>query len=238
MDRPVLVVGHLGLGDQLICNGLVRCLATKRPLVLVACKRVSAVSVGFMYRNTCNIQLLVVENDADISPAFGADPAVWSCFLRSGFDILALGLHRGSLPSGTIFADVFYDQAGVSRAARYSAFKVDRDAGLEALRCRRSSDPYVFMHDDVDRGFRLTVDSPLPVEHPGKPDGTPGSDNIFAFLGIMERAQELRLMDSCFAHLADLFDIGPGRRYLHCAAKNPSDRCEELFRQKGWQFVR
>lgn len=238
MDRPLLLLGHLGLGDQLICNGLVRCLANKRPLVLVVCKRVSAVSVGFMYRKTPNIQLLVVEDDADISPAFGADPAVWTSFLRSGFDILALGLHRGPLPSGAGFADVFYDQAGVSRAARYSAFKVDRDPGLEALRCARPSERYVFVHDDVERGFRLTLDSELPVRHPGKPDGSPGSDNIFAFLGLMERAEELRLMDSCFAHMADLLDIGAGRRYLHCDVKNPADRCERLFQRPGWQFVR
>lgn len=234
---PLLVLGHLGLGDHLVCNGLVRRLAAARPLLLVACKRAAAASVGFMFRDAANVQLLVVEDDRDISPAFGADPAALNSFLRAGFEVLLLGLHRGPLPAGAGFADAFYDQAGVPRDARYTAFRADRDPGLEARFAGGAAGSYVFVHDDRERGHRVTPDPSLPALHPGKPDGRPASDNIFAFAGVMERAAGLDLMDSCFAHMADLLDLLPGRRRLHCGAKNPADRCQDLYRRPGWRFV-
>ena len=235
MDRPVLFLGHLGLGDMITCNGLVRHIAEGGRLVLVVCKRVYVESVGYMYSDSPNIHVLAVEDDRSISPAFGADPAVLSSFVHAGFQVVAVGLHRGYLPVGSGFADAFYDQAGVPRQFRYTKAHAPRDPGVEGRFNRPGC--YRFVHDDPARGFRLALRRQPTDAHPGVPDGRPGSSNIFSFVGLMENAAELDTIDSSFAHLADLLDICPGRRRLHAYSKTPDDRCQDLYLRPGWEFV-
>lgn len=238
MPRPLLVLSHLGMGDMLVCCGLVRRLAAQRGVVTVVCKAVSAPSVQYMYRDVDNINLLVVNHDRDISPNFGGDPTLLRGLMSAGHDILLLGLHRGPLPSGSGFAAAFYEQAGVPPQARYDDFKLLRDGAVEARFANTTHEPYVFVHDDPERGFCIDLKAQVPIIHPGKADNRQGSDNVFSFVGLMQGAVELHLVDSCYSHLADLLDILPGRRYLHANVKNPTDRVEELFLKPGWIFVR
>lgn len=232
-----LLLGHMGLGDQLACCGLVRTLATSEKNVVVVCKLVSVSSLKFLYRNIPNVHLLPVSDDSSISPRFGADPDILRAFVRLGFRLVPLGLHRGPLAAGSGFVEAFYRQANVPSAHRYSHFQLDRDLHMEETFTKPTSD-YVFVHDDASRGFRIDVDTRLPVVRPGTADERPHSDNVFAFIGLMQGAVELHLCDSSFAHLADLLDILPGRRYLHANVKNPKDRVEDLFLRPGWTFLR
>ena len=232
----LLLLGHLGLGDQLACSGLVRVLAAREKNVVVVCKLVSVHSIRFLYRDLPNVHLLPVEDDTRISPRFGADPRVLSAFDCLGFRIMLLGLHRGPLAPGSGFVDTFYQQANVCQDHRYTHFRVDRDLDIE--QSFEAVRPYVFVHDDPERCYKIRLDTQLPAVHPGKADGRPHSNNIFAFVRLMQEAEELHCCDSSFAHLADLLDISPGRRYLHANAKNPLDRVENLFLRPGWVFVR
>lgn len=205
---------------------------------MVVCKLVSVHSLKFLYRDLPNVHLLPVEDDSVISPRFGADPDVLWALTRLGFRCLLLGLHRGPLDAGSGFVEAFYRQAGVAQANRYTHFHVDRDLCTEETFTRQPTNRYVFVHDDACRGFHITLDTQLPIVRPGRADDRPNSDNIFAFIGLMEGAQELHHIDSCWAHLADLLDILPGKRYLHANVKNPRDRVEELFLRPGWTFLR
>jgi len=231
----VVVLGHLGMGDMLVCCGLVRHLAAERKIVLVVCKAVSAPSVKFMYRDKANIAVLTVDKDSDISPRFGGSPNTLQHLQQSGYDLMLLGLHRGTLAPGSGFANTFYDQACIPRDVRYRGFHVNRDVVGESGYATFS--PYIFVHDDTERGFNIQVNTDLSIIRPGKADHRQGSNNIFNFVGLMSGAQECHMFDSCYAHMADLMDICPGRRFLHCV-KNPLDKCEELFIRPGWQFVR
>lgn len=234
----ILLLGHLGLGDQLACCGLVRTLAASHNHILLVCKRVSVRSLKFLYADLSNVHLLPVTDDSSISPRFGADPHILWAFERLGFSALLLGLHRGPLAPGSGFVQAFYRQANVPNEHRYTRFCVARDPGIERAFTTEPKSAYVFVHDDADRGYRLHLDTHLPIVRPGKADERPCSDNVFAFVGLMAGATEVHCMDSCYAHLADLLDILPGRRYLHANVKNPDDRVEELFLRPGWVFVR
>lgn len=233
-----LLMGHLGLGDQLACCGLVRTLAESEKNVVVVCKQVTVPSLKFLYKNVPNIHLLPVENDSAISPRFGSDPHILWAFTQLGFRPLLLGLHQGPLAAGSGFVDTFYGQANVSKARRYDSFHVDRDLCMEQRFSRQPKGDYLFVHDDASRGFCINLDTQIPIVRPGKADERPFSDNVFAFIGLMQGAVELHLFDSAFSHLADLLDILPGRRYLHANVKNPEDRVEDLFLRPGWIFLR
>lgn len=234
----LLVLTHNGLGDQLACNGLVRTLASREKNIVLVCKLVSATTLKYLYRDLPNVHLFPVEDDSVISPRFGADPDVLWAFTCLGLRCLLLGLHRGPLDAGSGFVGAFYRQAGVAQSNRYTHFHVDRDLCVEQTFTKQPTSKYVFVHDDACRGFHITVKTQLPIVRPGKADSRPNSDNVFAFIGLMEGAEELHACDSSFAHLADLLDILPGRRYLHANVKNPGDCVEELFLKPGWVFVR
>ena len=233
-----LLLGHLGLGDQLACCGLVRTLAESEKNVLVVCKLVSVPSLKFLYRNIPNVHLLPVPDDSVISPRFGSDPNILCAFARLGYRLLLLGLHQGSLAAGSGFVDTFYRQANVATAHRYTHFQVERDLCMEQTFTRQPQSKYLYVHDDASRGFCIDIDTHLPIVRPGRADERLYSDNIFAFIGVMEGALELHLIDSVFAHLVDLLDILPGKRYLHANVKNSADRVEELFLRPGWIFLR
>ena len=232
----LLILSHMGLGDMLICNGMVRHLAASGRQVLVACKYATTTSIKFMYRDLPNVHLLPVSDDHIISPNFGGDGTILRALDGAGYDLMLLGLHRGHLLEGSGFADAFYNQALVPTACRYSHFHVERDRASEQRFMRAGS--YVFKHDDPGRGFVINLQSSLPIVEPGGADDREGSDNIFNFLGLMEHAAEIHTFDTSWAWLADLFDLCPGRRYLYANVKNPSDRCEDLFKRPGWHFVR
>lgn len=234
----LLVLLHNGLGDHLACNGLVRTLASREKSIVLVCKLLSAKTLKYMYRDLSNVHLLPIRDDSDISPRFGADPAVLQGIQGMGFSVLLVGLHRGPLAPGSGFLATFHDQAAVDRQHRYSHFHVDRDLCIEQTFTRQPNTRYVFIHDDADRGLHIHIDTRIPIVRPGKADQRPHSDNIFAFVGLMEGAEELHHIDSAYAHMADLLDILPGRRYLHANVKNPGDCVEELFLRPGWNFVR
>ena len=234
---PLLLVTHMGLGDMIICNGLVRFLASSRRQVVVACKIVNIVNVKYMFRDLDNVHLLPVEGDECISPRFGANPQVLQAFRAVGWEVMLLGLHRGYLPPGSGFADALYMQAGICKSVRYSHFHVERDHVMESKYKKQGA--YRFVHDDTSRSFEISLDgSDLPVFHPGQADDEGSTNNIFSFLGVMECASRLDAIDSCFAWLADLLDICPGRRYMHANVKNPADKVESLYLRPGWVFVR
>ena len=238
MVSPLLILSHLGLGDMLVCNGLVREFAATGRQVVVVCKSVSVPTVHYMYRDMSNVHLLPIADDSCISPAFGADPTCLHGISKLGYEILLLGLHAGPLVAGSGFADKFYEEAKVPRDARYSAFFVEKHEQVERTFDTTDNEPYIFVHDDPDRGIVLDIDTKFKLVHPGKADHRPGSANIFSFVGVMRGAAQLHLCDSVYAHLADHLDICPNRRYLHCYAKNPTDQCEKLFRRPGWRFIR
>ena len=238
VQRPLLVLGHLGLGDMLICNAMVRSFAGCGRQVVVVCKACAVQSTRHMYSDLPNVHLLPVQSDSDISPRFGARPDLLLGLQRAGYDLLMLGQHLAPLQPGSGFAEAFYQQAGLPAGTRYSGFHLPRDPQTEGRFDVASGRPYVFVHDDQERGYKVHVETDLDVVHPGKADCRPHSGNIFSFVGLMANASEIHCFDSSFAHLADLLDLCPGRRYLHCCAKNASDRCEDLFLRPGWRFVR
>ena len=56
---------HLGLGDHIICNGLVRSLVTTEDYYRLIVKEHNLGSVQFMYRDLKNLECVPVKNDLE-----------------------------------------------------------------------------------------------------------------------------------------------------------------------------
>lgn len=210
---------HLGLGDHLVCNALVRVRAAPFQRVGLFCKPRYKASVAFMYRDLPQVELLEVTDDAE---AEAVARTLHAPVMRVGFERL----------DSRDFVESFYRQAGLDPRLRYEGFHVERNREREEAcyrRLVRGDGPYLFLHDDASRGFaidRRRIGSTLPIVRPE------GSDNIFDYLAVLERAAEVHCIDSAFANLAESMpELAAGRIVLHGYAKPTST---VVFRRHPW----
>ena len=104
----MIVYHHLGLGDHIICNGLVRTLAKEQP-VEVLCKNHNLASVRFMFRDDSRIGVVGAADDTE----------ALAIFKSSGSNKLKIG--HENLPrfmsGGKQFDEALYLECGVDSDA-------------------------------------------------------------------------------------------------------------------------
>lgn len=200
--NDLLLLGHLGLGDHLVTNAIVRHLA-KDHNVTILVKSHNQASVDFMFRDCVNIESFSIKDDADAKAA--ADEA-----RRQGYQVFGLGFF--GLPPFSVenWDKDFYRQAGVPFDQCWNGFKVTRQPSREL---KVPGVDYVFVHEDVKRGAvmnrkHLPKKVKIVMADPKK------TSNIFDWWGILENAKEIHVMESCFAIFTDHLPIRKAERVV------------------------
>ena len=65
MTKEAYILQHLGLGDHIMCNGLVRHYSKLNDVVHVFCKYNNIEDVQYMFRDDHKIKLIPVSDDSD-----------------------------------------------------------------------------------------------------------------------------------------------------------------------------
>ena len=187
---------HLGLGDHIICNGLVRTILNKNENYTMFVKSHNLASVKFMYRDLKNLDFIV-----------GDDLFVRNYFSINNIpsqNIIKIGFVR--LKTAKEFDDGFYQQHNIPFENRWSHFHCDRDLESELDLFKKfgvKENEYVFLHDDPDRNFKidrnLIKNKDLKVITPI--NGL--TDNIFDYCYLMEKSFESHFIDSSFKLVFD-----------------------------------
>ena len=144
--RKAFFLGHLGLGDHILCNGLVRSLSEKYEEVMVVCKKQNEYNIRMMYSDNKKIKFYPVNTDSDISPTFGCSKDVFEKVTK-GYDIFANGLHC-QRPTDD-FPYCFYDDVGIDRSCLFENFYIE-SFYKESL--PKISTSYVFVHNTCSFG--------------------------------------------------------------------------------------
>lgn len=205
---------NLGLGDAIICNGLVRWLVGMcgYHITIPALSRNMA-SVRFMFRDNPRIGIAEVLNDngknvlADNSEhvlLVGDSHPDWSK-KEQGFDY------------------EFYAQAGVNFDVRWDWFFVPRQRANEI---HNGYTGYAFVHDDMDSGL-LIKDPCLPVFRPAI------SSSIFDYYPVIMKATEIHCIDSAFACWIDSMPETGQKLYYHDIKPMADDR-SRLTLRRNW----
>ena len=183
----VTILHHLGLGDQIMLNGMVRHFAEKEHVYLF-CKKCHEDSVKFMYRDICDkVSLILVEttniqeihsklpSGSRVLPlaTYGMDDATWNIYT-----------------SATNWAHGVYLQAKVNPLYMYTKFKVIQDSSIQISPPSRD---YIFVHDDHERNRFINVESDMFVYKPHSKLIDKKSEffqcdnsNIFSYIWIIE----------------------------------------------------
>lgn len=213
-DQDLYVYHHLGLGDMIHCNGLVRYLLTQLPSersVHVFCKDRNAEMTRWMYRDEPRIVVLpLLESQREL-------PQVEAILrTRHATNFLSVG-HRALRPllsthPHAFFDELFYQQIGLPYALRYTHCYWSRELDQEERVFEKlaPNQPYAFVHDDTRRGYRIDTDSmTLPVV---RNDIT---ESIFHLGLLLERATEVHCMESSIRCMIESLDMSRVRLVYH-----------------------
>ena len=178
---------HLGLGDHIVCNGLVhhilKITEVNEP-VFLAVKRHNYSSVKHLYEDT-RVILDAVENDKEAEGHYKDAETVF----RLGFEN-----HRTS-----DWEKSFYDQLDLDYEKRFSEFSIKRNFANEKSLIEELNlpDKFAFCNFKGSTGdYACEADTDLLRVYL-----KPITASVFDWIGVLEKATEIHTIDSSIFHL-------------------------------------
>lgn len=203
---------HLGIGDHIITNGLVRTIienGNPNEEYTMFVKPEYIKSVGFMFRDIDKLKFIEGSAESAID------------FLRSNNintnDIIYAGFHWVDR-YGSNFEENFYKQNNIDFENKWHKFHLDRDIDRENTLYDKFkiNEDYIFLHDDTSRGFIIDsskIPSDIRIIRPDKNEYG-YSDNIFDYIKIIENAKSVHCIESSFLHIIDIMNLN-NNIFLH-----------------------
>jgi hypothetical protein len=197
-NKPKLLVKtHMGMGDNIVHNGMVRKIAQDFPdyQIYTCSKDHYFKNVVYMYRDNPNITVLNVIDDNGLNQI--ANTANFDKIISSHFD------QGNPYHYDTYFDDAFYMLIGMDPKVKTEYFYLERDYELEQkvydeLITQKGITDYVFVHEKAEYNVRIDrnkIDANLPVVVAEPQYG------IFELLKVIENAKSVNLISSSFVSL-------------------------------------
>lgn len=197
---------HLGLGDHIVNNGMVRHFYKQYGEITLLSYKHNVKNVQYMYRDLDKLQVIGVESDSQ------ADNYIKS----NNLDCLKIGFGdlSGVMPE-LPFDRAFYKLAGLDFSVRFDEFYFQRDLKkekevLDIL--NPTSDKYIFVHDDASRGFSIDMNR---VTKNYKIIMNDKRFNVFDYITLIENAEEIHFMQSSFKELMCSYNLEKPILYQH-----------------------
>lgn len=203
MKNKICIYHHLGLGDCIECNGMVRHYAEKYSQVDIFSKSNYYDMVSYMYRDNPSIVVNKIDKNREYLEV--------SNFLKDYDGEIIIPGHNNYFSNLNFFnqrqmgpAESFYFLANVPFVARGDLFHFERDEESEDRvyeKLNPKNEKFVFVHDDTQRGFEVKVTTNLKII---KNDA---SENLFHMMKVLENAEEVHCMSSSVLCLIDCVSL-------------------------------
>jgi hypothetical protein len=220
---------HLGLGDHIICNGLVRHFCEISDHCVIPSKIRNIESVSDMLSDVSNVTIIPVDNIS------GDDTAnmLSNHFKSLEYHVVTLGNYNSGFLSNDDSYDMsFYRQAGVDFDVRWTKFKytrcLERERNLFNKMCGEGNEgKYIFIHDDPSRNQLINREfcnknfkEVVPGINGQHSLHSVDNGRFFDYSYILENAAEIHCVESAFAILTDHLDLSKTQRYIHRYVRN------------------
>jgi hypothetical protein len=200
---------HLGLGDHITCNGMVRHFCKKYDNVVLFCYTHCYKNVSYMYRDLNNLEIFNFDTEVEIVNFIENNRAVKNNLIKPGFDNLKY------YAENKINFDVgFYELAELDHQIRFSEFYFERDFDKEELlynELNPNNEKYIFIHDDPDRGYVIDMDK---INTQYKIIKNDTRFLIFDYIKLLENAEEIHCMQSSMKDLINSYEL-KAKLYFH-----------------------
>jgi len=212
MKSSIFIYHHLGLGDHIICNAIIRYYSQKYDYVYNFVKPQNFQNVYHMYRDLTNLKLITM-NMSDIDFFIKVSPN--NNYLIVGHQKLHEILKT---TNNKTFDEIFYEMARVPFEEKWNRFYFQRDLEKEKEAFNKigikENEEFIFVHDDknndrvIDENF---INKDLKIIRPADYKDI----RLFDFIHIIENAKEVHCMDSSFSCLIDTMQIKNDNLFMH-----------------------
>lgn len=219
---------HLGLGDHIICNGLVRYFCSQYDDIAIFCKDVLYENVKFMFRDIGHLEIISFQNNI---PDYLVDKFIHDNNINIG-DIIKVGFD-GLNGLNMRFDKAFYKMHGFDSQFRMDNFYCKRDFDSEEYVfnfLNPNNEKYIFVIDDDKHHFgSLTIDENRLTKKYKiiKYDKTLNyNDNrflMFNYRKILENAEEVHMFQSAFSEFVNSIELKNSKIYLHLYLRDYSN---------------
>lgn len=216
--KPLFLDWNLGLGDAIICNGLVRFLAAQdltRKIVLPCWER-NLPTVRHMFSDLANVHVVAATDDTVAH--------------SRTYEVLSIGLHNANWGRIAQWDEAFYRFADVPFGAKWDMFHVP-ESGTEL----RTWGPVPLCHEDVERGFQIDLKR---CSFNVMPAFIDRSELLLTdWRNVIRSAREIHVIDSAPMHLVELLPT-TGKLFYHkyARAKGSREHMDAVLR-KDWTVL-
>lgn len=205
---------HLGLGDHIICNGMIRYFCKKYDNVVIFCKTNYYDNVSYMYRDLNNLEIFNFSDDVEVVQFINGNFNVKNNLIKPGFGNLDSCLDRMT------FDEAFYHLAGLDFQIRFDEFYFERDLERENEVCKTlnpDDEKYIFVLDDPNRGYNINMSK---VTDEYKVIHNDYQFKIFDYIKLLENAEEIHMMQTGFLDMVNSYKMDKPKIYRHNYVRN------------------
>ncbi len=202
---PKYIYHHLGLGDHIICNGLVRHYCEIYKQVHVFCKEHNYENVSYMFRDNKNITILPIKDDNEVIK-FIHENKLYD-------DTIFVGFEKLNNYQNVRFDAGFYKSVDLPFGYRFTKFYLERDLEKEMSILRElnpDGEPFIFVHN-IDKN-KVRTDLKI-IEYPQQ-------YNIFDLITLIEKSTEVHLMESSIKNLVNSYRMDGPQFFYHKYVRN------------------
>jgi hypothetical protein len=215
--KSLYIYHHLGLGDHIICNGLVRHYYKLYDRIYLFCKSHNFSAVSYMYRDLNNLKIIKM-SDYEIRQFMQINPT--NNYLVIGHEEYRKAVRLNSRIIWDVF---FYEQVKLNIDNKYTDFYINRDIEKEKnvyynILKLKDNEKYIFIHDADDRKIYKNIPKDIKIIKPINKD-----INLFHFLYTIENAQEIHVVNSSFFNLIECMQLKHDKLFYHHYARPNED---------------
>jgi hypothetical protein len=196
--NKLLLYHHLGLGDHIICHGMVREFC-KQHQTTIFCKPHNFETVSDMFCDLNNLQILI-GNDEHAQKYIESHYHHFDIIKQIGF---------GDLIHTLQFEQQFYDLANINFHKKWDNFYIPFNEKAKKIHDQLKLRSYNFIHTDPNRGFNIDR-SRIQNSYHNFFTSDINTNSVIHYIELIKRAQEIHVIDSAFMFLIDCMP------YNHC----------------------
>ncbi len=219
--KKIYIYHHLGLGDHISCNGLVRTIVSKNKnnIYYLFCKSSLTDTIRFMYRDLVNIKIKPIKS-------INADKEIekYLLKLKNKTKIIKIGFEnynkiysKINLKNNPVTYDmVFYKQVGQNYKNRFTNCYWKRNIKEEdrvyKKLIKNPKKKYLFVHDEPSLNYKIDQSFFSKGYKVIKNDK---NEILFNLGKVIENASELHLMESSIRNMAETLDLKAKNKFLY-----------------------
>jgi hypothetical protein len=223
-NSEIIIHHHSGLGDAIICNGIVNYLSEKFDKIYLAAHSKISNHLYYLYSENDSVELLIYDDAKEI-------------YKNKKIPVLRIGFEKNNKNFNTSF----YEQIGLDYQISFDYFYIPTDQKKETnlqnhlINEYKVTNQFGLIHQVSSYG-KVDLNIKNKSNYIFVEKETDIYKNIFFYKKVIENAVEIHCIDSSFLHLVERVPTS-AKLYFH-NNKTKTQQSEKLFLSKNWETIK